>query len=158
MAATLPHLVLCALLIVAVVSTSAQVIQPRLTADGTALIMLEEIREPPEKRQPLVSVEFPPQLGSRHIRVAGKGVAPPATVDLRCGEKTWTITLSEIRQMPEQTHGFFTVEKAVAEAVLTGPSCRLVLVGVQIPIPRDLLRAVWADRAPPGTATPPSPR
>jgi hypothetical protein len=54
--------------------------------------------------------------------------------------------------MPEQTHAFFAVEKAVAETVLARPSCRLILVGVRIPIPRDLLQAVWAAAPPPGAA------
>ncbi len=132
--------------------TSAQVTQPRLTADGKALILLEEIREPPEKRQPMVTLEFSPGLGIRHIRVAGKGIVPPAAVSLQCGTETWPIARSEIRQMPEQTHAFFAVEKGVAETVLARPSCRLVLVGVQIPIPRDLLQAVWAVPPLPGAA------
>jgi len=138
--------------------TSAQVIQPRLTADGKALILLEEIREPPEQRQPMITLEFSPELGIRHIRVAGKGIVPPAAVSLQCGVATWPIARSEVRLMPEQTHAFFAVEKAVADAVLARPSCRLILVGVQIPIPRDLLQAVWAPPPPPGAAPPPSPR
>lgn len=137
-----------ALLLGAASPASTQPIQPRLTGDGKALILLEEIREPADKRQPLVTLEFPPALGSRYIRVAGRSLLPPPTVDLRCGTKTWTIARSEIRQMPEQTHAFFAVEKDVAEAALSGPSCGLVLVGVQIPIPRDLLRAVWAEPVP----------
>ena len=68
---------------------SAQVIQPRLTADGKALILLEEVRDPPEKRQPMVTLEFSPELGLRHIRVAGKGIVPPAAVSLQCGTETW---------------------------------------------------------------------
>jgi len=131
---------------------SAQVIQPRLTADGKALILLEEIREPPEKRQPLVTLEFSPELGVRHVRVAGKGIVPPAAVSLQCGAETWPIARSEIRQMPDQTHAFFAVEKAVVETVLARPSCRLILVGAEIPIPRDLLQAVWAAAPPPGAA------
>ena len=126
---------------------SPQVLQPRLTADGKALILLEEVRDPPEKRQPMVTLEFSPELGLRHIRVAGKGIVPPAAISLQCGTETWPIARSETRQLPDQTHTFFAVEKTVVEIVLTRPSCRLILVGVQIPIPRDLLQAVWA--APP---------
>ena len=144
-----------ALLLASAVSAPAQVIEPRLTADRKALILLDEIREPPEKRQPLVSLEFAQALGSRHIRVAGRGIVPPAAINLQCGTEKWTIGLSEIRQMPEQTHAFFTVEKEVAAAILSRPSCRLIVAGVQMPIPRDLLQAVWTEPAPPGSAPPP---
>ncbi len=155
------HALAGAALVAAVSSASAQVSEPRLTTDGTALILLDEVREPPTKRQPLVSLEFPPEIGSRHIRVAGRGVVPPAAVELRCGPKSWKVALSEVRQMREQTHAFFAVEKQVAEAILTEPSCRLVLVGVQIPIPGDLLRQVWViprPPEPPAASPPPAPR
>ena len=133
-------------------SASAQVIQPRLTADRKALILLEEIREPSEKRQPMVTLEFSPELGIRHIRVAGQGIVPPAAVSLQCGTETWPIARSETRLLPQQTHAFFAVEKTIAEIVLARPSCQLILVGVRIPIPRDLLQAVWTAPLPPGAA------
>ena len=64
---------------------------------------------------------------------------------LMCGSKMWTLARSDVIQTQEHTHAFFGVEKEVAEVALTWLDCRLVLVGVQIPIPRDLLWTVWAD-------------
>lgn len=127
--------------------TSAQVTQPRLTGDGKMLILLEEILEPPERRQPLVTIEFSPNLGTPQVRVAGKGILAPASLKLVCGSQTWTLGRSDVLQVLERTHVFFGVAKEAAEAALTWPECRLMLVGAQIPIPRDLLWAVWADPA-----------
>lgn len=129
------------------VPAAAQVVQPSLSEDGSRLTLLDEIRNPPERRQPLIALEFVPDRGSRHIRVAGHGMQAPATVDLRCGARTWRLGRTLLSITPSRNQAFFGVQKETVEALLTWPRCRLLLVGVQIPIPRDLLWAVWRDRS-----------
>lgn len=130
-------------LVLLAATAGAQIIQPRLTSDGTALILLDEIPGPPPERQPLVVLEFPPDLGARQIRVAASGLVAPPSVDLACGSRTWTIARSDLLQVHDRVHVFFGVATEIAEAVLALTECRLVLAGVKIPIPTELLRAVW---------------
>ena len=72
--ACLFFLALCVLVSFASSSASPQAVRPHLTADGTALILLEEIREPVEKQQPLIALELSRDTKTRQIRVAGRGI------------------------------------------------------------------------------------
>jgi hypothetical protein len=137
-----------ALLLLAPLAATAQVIQPRLSGDGSALVLMEEIAAPPE-RQPLLTLEFPRLPRVRQIRVAGKGLIPPAAVILLCGEHLWTIPRSEVLLIQDRTHAFFAVAPEIARQALEAPDCRVVLAGVQIPIPLELLARVWAEEPPP---------
>jgi hypothetical protein len=147
-----------ALLLVAVTyaasSSSAPVVRPQLTDNNPTLILLDEIREPPEQRQPSVRLTRSPSTGTREIRVSGRGIVAPTSIDLSCSGRVRRVTLTAVQDEPDQKVATYHVSADAADTILGYPGCFLVLVGVRIPLPQDLVQVVWGDSKPSSSAGP----
>ena len=117
---------------------------PRVTDQGHTLILLDEVREPQDKRQPRITLTEDRMTGGRQVRIAGHGIAPLREITTVCGGRNWRIGLSDFRQTPETNVATYDVPGDVVTQALNLPECSLLIAGARIPIPRDLVLAVWA--------------
>ncbi len=127
---------------------------PRLTDDGRTLILLDEVREPQEKRQPGITLAGDRVTGGRQVRIAGHGIASLREIAAVCGTRSWRVGLSDFRQTPETNVATYDVPGEVVIQMLGSPECSLLIAGARLAIPRELVSAVWGL---PGSAQQPVP-
>ena len=139
-------------------SARGQAVGPRLTDEGRTLILLDEVREPQEKRQPGITLTGNPMTGGRQVRIAGHGIAPLREIAAGCGTRSWRVGLSDFRETPETNVATYDVPGEVVIQLLNSPECALLIAGARIVIPRELVSVVWAlpgsaPKLPPGKAS-----
>ena len=117
---------------------------PRLVDEGRTLILLDEVREPQEKRQPGITLAGDRVTGGRQVRIAGHGITQLREIAAVCGGRNWQLRLSDFRQTPETNVATYDVPGDVVAQVLNSPECSLLIAGARIAIPRELVSAVWA--------------
>ncbi len=127
-------------------------IQPSLTDDRKTLILLPEVRQPQEKRQPEISLSTDAVTKTQQINISGQGIQALSAIGLRCGDAQWSLPLGALSQSPEKNRATFPVSKEIAAKVLESPTCHVALAGALLPIPRDLLSVVWGKTPPSGSA------
>jgi micrococcal nuclease len=146
--------IVAALVVVAAPPVAAQVVNPHLADDGATVILLEEIRDPPAKRQPRVALTQDRTSGVHQLQVGGQGISPPSSVTLSCAGRERALALTRAERGVETVLATFEIPKDVVRTLLDSRACHLVLVGVRIPIPGELLRAAWSRPVPGGAAPP----
>lgn len=120
-------------------------VNPRLSGDRATLTLVDEVREPADKRQPEIQLGGDPTTKSRFLRVSGKGLVPPATVQIICGSTPRSLPLTAFARHPEINSGTYEVRPDTAAAVIGSESCFLSFAGALLPLPRDLTAVVWAQ-------------
>jgi hypothetical protein len=135
--------------------------KPRLSRDRGTLVLLEEVRAPRARRQPEIALRVDPTTGARQITVGARGMRRLAKIRVGCEAGPRELALSAFSQTPGRNTATFVVPADLATSVLASSSCYLGVAGALVPLPRDLLPAVWggrrqarrADPAPPGGPT-----
>lgn len=120
-------------------------VNPRLSRDRAALTLLDEVREPADKRQPEIMLGGDPTTKSRFVRISGKGVVPPAVIQIICGSTPRSLSLTASSKNGEINSGTYEVPTEVAATVIGSQSCYLALGGALAPLPRDLTAVVWTQ-------------
>ena len=112
------------------------------------LVLLEEIREPWERRQPELSIGTNPANGVPHVRLAGRGMRVPPTLDLLCPGKRVVLTLSRSDHVEDRAVAVYDLPATVVQAALRSPACELWVVGAAIPVRREILDRAWGGTPP----------
>jgi micrococcal nuclease len=144
--------ILLGLLIPTTVPGAEPLHRPWLSIDGRTLTLTEEIREPPERRQPAIRLNTSAVSGRRQIIVSGQGIAPPPAILLACDERSRAVNASALEDLGRLVVATYEVAPDVAHATLAAAACELELAGVPLAIPLDLLRIAWS--LPPPVASP----
>jgi micrococcal nuclease len=146
--------ILAGLIIPAAVPAAEPFPRPWLSVDGRTLTLTEEVREPPERRQPAIRLNTDVSSGRRQVIVSGYGISPPPAILFACDERPRAVNATAIEDSGRLVVATYEVPLELAGGMLTATSCELELAGVPIAIPLDLLRIAWSQRppAPPAAA------
>lgn len=123
----------------------AQPPQGRLTDDRRALILLDEVREPVEKRQPEIRFGTSAKTGSAEIRISGQGIHALRQIGVLCGGGVLAaLSLSTFSETPDRTVATYELSKRTAARIARPPNCAVSLAGAVVEVPADLLSVVWS--------------
>ncbi len=125
-------------------SLPAGAVNARLADKGRRLFLLDEVRDPIDKRQPEITLAVNGTTGTRQVHIRGQGVRQVPTTEVACAERSWEMSLTTFHEAPEGNTLTYDVPADVVKAVLSLPSCALIVAGAQIPIPGSLVSVVWA--------------
>lgn len=117
--------------------------QPRLSDDGTTLVLMEEVRAPANRLQPEITLGTAEATRSARIQVAGEGIAPLPAVAIACPWSRRSISLSGFSRESQRSVASYDVDESIARMVSSEPRCHVALAGAMFPIPRDLAAIVW---------------
>lgn len=122
-------------------------IKPRLTDDRKTLLLLEEVRKPPEKRQPEITLSTNRVTGRRQISITAHGMRALPKITVICGPTVWPLSLSSSAESAGRSVATYEVPETLTVTILSSPSCHVAVAGALLPIPRDLLSVVWGSPA-----------
>jgi hypothetical protein len=120
------------------------------STDGTSrFVLLDEVKEPPAKRQPEISFGTQPDSSNRFVRVGAVGLTAPREVQVVCDQEVRSIPLTTTSTDNGRTVATYEASRATVSVALASAKCDLVLAGARVSIPQDKLVIVWGNSSPP---------
>jgi micrococcal nuclease len=107
------------------------------------VVLLDEVREPQERRQPEIAIRTSSGNGAREVRLAGHDMKIPPTLELLCPGRRIALTLSRSGMVDSRAVALYEASAVVVTTALRSSSCELWVVGSAIPIPRDAFERAW---------------
>jgi micrococcal nuclease len=147
--------ILVGLLLPTAVPAAEPLQRPWLSVDGRTLTLTEEIREPPERRQPTIRLNTSSTSGQRQIIVSGQDISPPPAILIACDERSRVVNATALEDLGRLVVATYEVAPDLAHATLAAAACELELAGVPLGIPLDLLRIAWSLPPPVASAVTP---
>jgi hypothetical protein len=108
-------------------------------------VLLDEVKEPPSRRQPEVAFGTHPDSANRYVRVAAEGLTAPREIQVVCDQETRRIPLTTASMESGRTVAVYEASRATVSVALASQSCDLVIVGARLSIPHERLTAVWGN-------------
>lgn len=111
-------------------------------------VLLDEVKEPPAKRQPEISFGTHVDSSNRYVLVAAEGLIAPRQVHVVCDQEARNIPLTTSVTENGRTIATYEASRATESVALAARSCDLVLAGARLSIPQDKLAIVWGGFTP----------
>jgi hypothetical protein len=120
---------------------------PRLADDEKTLVLMEEIRTPAPQRQPEMRLTTSETSGLPQVQIAGENFAPPRTILISCARGNRSVPLSSFVSGQRRNVASYDVDENVARMVHDERACRITVAGIAVPLPAELVAAVWSPTA-----------
>jgi len=120
----------------------------RSTDGAPRYVLLDEVKEPPAKRQPEISLGTHVDSSNRYVLVAAEGLIAPRQVQVVCDQEARNIPLATSVTESGRTIATYEASRATVSVALAAQSCDLVLAGARLSIPKDNLAIVWGGSPP----------
>jgi micrococcal nuclease len=121
---------------------------PRFLDESDRVLLLLESRSSGTPFTVRVLVELDPVTSRRWLRVSSAGRTTPLNLTISCDGKTRDLPLTHAFAQAEPRMAVYALADALADWLLVSSTCVLTGVEGAIPLPLDMIRASWRDRAP----------
>jgi micrococcal nuclease len=116
------------------------------TPSSRGVVLLDEVREPQDRRQPEITLGTSAATGVREIRVAGHDMKIPPTLELLCPGRRTVLALSRSGTADTRASAVYEVPAPVVATVLRSSACELWVVGTSIAVRRDTFERAWGGQ------------